>query len=248
MSEQDWWKTFFQGPALECWTRAVPDQQTREEADFLQQTLNVPAGASVLDVPCGNGRLSRALAERGLRMTGVDIAAEYVDGARARSAAGGPAVEWHQGDMRELAWDAAFDGAFSFGNSFGYFDDAGNAAFLRGVARALRPGATFVLDTGLTAESVLPNFTAQFWMKTGPLYFLAQRSYDPARGVLRSDYTFLQGGGEDCRSAFYRVYTLRELLGMCEQAGFTDLNAFGSFDRRPFALGDRGLLLVARRR
>jgi hypothetical protein len=39
--------------------------------------------------------------------------------------------------MRDLLWRSRFDGAFCFGNSFGYLDDEGNAAFLRAVAAAL---------------------------------------------------------------------------------------------------------------
>ena len=68
-----WWNDLFQGLALDFWERAVPEQTTQAEADFLAGALNVSAGAKVLDVPCGNGRLSLALAERGLRMTGVAL-------------------------------------------------------------------------------------------------------------------------------------------------------------------------------
>ena len=37
-----------------------------------------------------------------------------------------------------------FDGAFCVGNSFGYLDDEGNAAFLRAVRAALKPGGRFI--------------------------------------------------------------------------------------------------------
>src|SRR5207244_4289292 len=72
-----WWNDLFQGLALDFWEQAVPEQTTQTEADFLFGALNVSAGAKVLDVPCGNGRLSLALAGRGLRMTGIDLAGEY---------------------------------------------------------------------------------------------------------------------------------------------------------------------------
>jgi len=248
MSASDgWWNEFFRGVALDCWELAVSEQMTQTEADFLLGALGVPAGAKVLDVPCGNGRLSLALAERGLRVTGVDLAAEYVERATARAIEKRLTAEFHQRDMRELPWENTFDGAFCFGNSFGYFDDAGNAAFLRAVARALKPGATFVLDCPLTAESILLHFTERTWVQLGTLYFLAQRQYDPVRSVLRSDYTFLRDGSEDRRSAFYRVYLLRELLALCEQAGFGEPNTFASFDRQPFALGSPRLLLTVRK-
>jgi hypothetical protein len=45
----------------------------------------------------------------------------------------------------------------------------------------------------------------------------------------------------------YAVYTLAELRRLLEAGGWTVLHAFGSADRRPFALGDRRLLLVTLR-
>ena len=49
----------------------------------LERRLGVPAGAEVLDVPCGAGRLALRLAERGAHVTGVDLSAESLAHARA---------------------------------------------------------------------------------------------------------------------------------------------------------------------
>ena len=43
-----------------------------------------------------------------------------------------------------------FDGAFCFGNSFGYADYKTTTDFLRTVNRCLKNGAGFVVDTGET--------------------------------------------------------------------------------------------------
>jgi 2-polyprenyl-3-methyl-5-hydroxy-6-metoxy-1,4-benzoquinol methylase len=137
----NWWKDFFQGIALDFWRAAVTDEQTRAEADFLERQLWVSSPAKVLDVPCGSGRLSLELAARGFDLTGVDIAAEFIDEAKTSAAARGLQIEWHNRDMRELTWEEEFDAAFCFGNSFGYLDDEGNADFLKAVARTLKPGA-----------------------------------------------------------------------------------------------------------
>ncbi|MCH6552372.1 MAG: methyltransferase domain-containing protein, partial [Planctomycetes bacterium] len=99
-----------------------------------------------------------ALAAHGYTMTGLDIAEEFID--EARSAAGSRALDirWICGDMRRLPEETAFDGAFCWGNSFGYLDDAGNAEFLDAVGGGLGPGARFVIDYGAIAEALLPNF------------------------------------------------------------------------------------------
>jgi SAM-dependent methyltransferase len=244
---EEWWKSFFQGAFLDFWTACVPESQTQQEADFLEQELQVPPGGKVLDVPCGNGRLSLALAQRGLCLTGIDIAAEYIEGARARSAERQLAVEWQQENLLDMTWEGVFDAAFCFGNSFGYFDDAGNADFFRVIGRALKPGGRFVLDSGVAAESIFPHFTERFWAEVGGIHFLAQRAYDPVGGILRSNYTLIRDGVIDQRSAFYRVYRVREILALAEQAGFGDLVLYSTLERESFRLGSPRLLLSVRK-
>jgi cyclopropane fatty-acyl-phospholipid synthase-like methyltransferase len=60
----------------------VTPEQTRAEVDFLVKLLGGAPKARVLDVPCGNGRHSLELAARGRRMTGVDLAEEFIEEAR----------------------------------------------------------------------------------------------------------------------------------------------------------------------
>ena len=64
-TQTNWWESFFQGVAVDLWLEAVPAEHSEREADALARALAVPVGAEVLDVPCGGGRLSLALARRG---------------------------------------------------------------------------------------------------------------------------------------------------------------------------------------
>jgi 2-polyprenyl-6-hydroxyphenyl methylase/3-demethylubiquinone-9 3-methyltransferase len=61
------------------------------------------AGARVLDVGCGGGLLSEALASRGASVLGIDLATAGVDVARAHAAERGVAVEYRCVDVEELA-------------------------------------------------------------------------------------------------------------------------------------------------
>src|SRR5262245_719687 len=99
--------------------------------------LGAAAGARLLDVPCGNGRLSLELAGRGYRLTGVDMAREYIEAAKTHAADKDLAIDFQLRDMRDLLWHEEFDGSYCFGNSFGYFDDAGNEELLRRIANVL---------------------------------------------------------------------------------------------------------------
>src|SRR5262245_52014949 len=131
MSEQpEWWEEFFPVWA-EVQRQAKSEEQTRSEADCIENLLQLPLQAKVLDVPCGEGRLALQLAALGFRVTGVDLALPLLEEARQKAAERRLEAAWEHRDMRDLPWQAIFDGAFCFWGSFGYFDEAGNAAFLQ---------------------------------------------------------------------------------------------------------------------
>src|SRR5882762_7459486 len=96
----NWYEDFFHGIALDLWRKAIRPEQTKAEADFLVNVLQCEAGSHLLDVPCGNGRLSLELARRGYRVTGVDIAEEFIEEARAATNTGEtPVPQFLLGDM-----------------------------------------------------------------------------------------------------------------------------------------------------
>ena len=244
----NWWESFFHGVSLDFWRAAVTGEQTRAEADFLQKQLQLEQGAKVLDVPCGNGRLSLELAKRGFQLTGVDLATEFIDEARTTSQQAGVDVDWHHRDMRNLPWTDEFAGAFCFGNSFGYLDDQDNADFLGSVARTLRPGARFIIDNGATAECLLPVLQAHRTLEVGGITLESDARYDHAQGRIFTDYTFIRDGKSDTRPASQRVYTYRELAGLLSQAGLEPVAAYGSLNEEPFKLGAQRLFMVATKR
>ena len=83
--QSQWFETFFSGLAVESWTRAMTPEMTSAEVDFLEKALELKRDARVLDVPCGHGRHALELAQRGYRVTGVDLSTDALDVARQHS-------------------------------------------------------------------------------------------------------------------------------------------------------------------
>jgi len=255
----NWYETFFHGVTLELWRRAIPPEQTTAEAEFLIQNLNCEVGAHVLDVPCGNGRLTFELANRGYRVTGVDIAEEFIEEARSRKAelinppanAGGSdlsasiSVKFILGDMRNIEGLGVYDGAFCFGNSFGFLEYADMEKFLAGVARALKPGARFLVNTAMAAESVLPDFEEQSCHEMGDIVMTIKERYLAEESCVDSEYIFERNGEIDSRKAKHWIYTVAEIRRMLERAGFEVLHCFGSLKGEAFKLGSRELFVVS---
>jgi SAM-dependent methyltransferase len=242
--KHQWFETFFQGPAVDFWTHAMTPAFTLADVDFLEKALEVNPGARLLDIPCGNGRHSIELARRGYRVTGIDLSDEFLAAARTELDA-----DWRKGDMRELEVEpSAFDGAFCFGNSFGYLDHTSVAAFLSALAGALKPGAKLVIETGMTAESILPTLVQKRWHRFGDLIILSENRYDPWESCLNIDYTFVRGGVIETRPTASYVFTAAELRRMLHTAGFETLSLHGGMTGEPYQLGSPRLVIAARRR
>jgi SAM-dependent methyltransferase len=242
-----WFETFFRDVVVDVWVAAMPPEITAAETAFLERHLAVPHGASLLDVPCGAGRHSIAFAQRGYRVTGVDISADFLERARKLADEAHVEVEWVRSDMRQLSREREFDGAWCFGNSFGYLDRDGAAVFLESVRRALRPGGRFVADIPTAAESILLELGKHTWHRAGDIYMGSESRYVPAESRVDIDYTFFWEGKVETRHTASYVFTCRELVSMFEAAGFQVVDLFGSTGDEPYALGSPQLFVVAER-
>ena len=243
----DWWNGFFTGLMASFWQTAIPSDTTLAEVDFFEEALDLEPGARVLDAPCGHGRHALELTRRGFRVSGLDRSEELLGAARARAEKEGLPIDLRLGDMRDLPWTGEFDAAFCAGNSFGYFDDAGNRDALRAAARALRPGGRFLLDSGWVAEALLPSFRERLDMEIAGIRFEVENRYEPLTGCVESVFTASADGRRESRPGRHRVYTCRQLIELLRDAGFEGIEAFGSPEGEAFALGSHRLLLTARR-
>jgi SAM-dependent methyltransferase len=129
------------------WGRTAADyaeHRPNYPAEFYQRLSQRGIGVSeqrILDLGTGVGFLAQTFAEQGARVTGIDIDAGQIDGARARAAKAGLSIEYRvaPADATGLA-DAEFDVATA-SQCWRYFD---HERACREVIRLLRPGGRLV--------------------------------------------------------------------------------------------------------
>ena len=81
-----------------------------EDARSFYEQLDVPPGCELLDVACGSGQLALLAARDGASVTGVDIAPNQIERARARARAEGLSARFIEADAEDLPFeDARFD-------------------------------------------------------------------------------------------------------------------------------------------
>lgn len=125
---------------------------------------DLPAGSSVLDVPCGGG-----LALRGtrpdVRYVGADISTAMLRRARRRAEALGRAVELVEADIGALPFaDGEFDVALCFNGLHCLPDPAGA---VRELARCLRPGGRLVGDMVVSRAGLRQDVAVTVFRRVG---------------------------------------------------------------------------------
>lgn len=101
-------------------------------------------GATVLDLGCGPGQpVARHLAERGLRVTGIDSSPTMIAFCRKRL----PDQEWIVADMRQFALGRHFDGILAW-DSYFHLNHADQRHMFAIFAAHARLGTILMFNTG----------------------------------------------------------------------------------------------------
>ena len=125
--------------------RTAP-QWDRAIANSLKALL--PAGADVLDIGCGYGRLAIPLAREGFRVTGLDLSPDLIAEAKRRAATADLKISFQVGNMTSLPYnDERFDAALCLWSAFNELLEVHEQrAALAEMYRVLRPGGFELLE------------------------------------------------------------------------------------------------------
>ncbi|WP_234733657.1 class I SAM-dependent methyltransferase [Tellurirhabdus bombi] len=240
-----WYTNFFHGLVQQAWKEAQDEEQTAQEVDFICDLLALQPGQRVLDVFCGYGRHALELARLGCVVTGVDISEEYIAEIQTVAQDEQLPIKGICADFMVAPLEQSYEAAYCFGNSFSFFPYDDMRRFLQKIADQLPVGGKFMADTGMVAESVLPDFQERSWMKIGDLTFLMENEYEVAESRINSHLTYLQNGQTESRTAQHYVYTYAELRRLFREAGLEITETFSALDGSEFVLGDERLLILA---
>jgi ubiquinone/menaquinone biosynthesis C-methylase UbiE len=192
----------------------------------------------ILDLACGEGTFAVAMANMGLRVTGVDLSPDMLEIARQRAATEGVRVRFLHQDMRFLRLRGRFDLVTCWFDSLNYLleiDDLSRA--FAGVSRVLDDNGVFVFDVntirGLAVEWVRePSYVH---MNSGDSFLVSVPQYDAA--VKIASLHIIGFAREDKRWVRIdevhreRGYTLKEIRQCLKRAGLRELACWASLDR-----------------
>ena len=169
------------------------DMNRKGEVDFLVHCFERFARRrvrSVLDIACGTGPHLIRLADRGYRMSGLDLSRKNIEFLGERLAARGHAGELVVGDMTDFRLKQPVDAAICMQDSQGHLlTNEQILAHLRSVARAVRPGGLYVFDRYMVSSWTDPARRWSWSRRRGKVIvrasFSALEDVDPVRQVFK---------------------------------------------------------------
>jgi len=243
--QDNWYEDFFKGLNCELWEKAVPEEWTKQEVDFLTQELGVLPGQALLDIPCGFGRHSVELAKRGFRMTGVDISETFITGLKKKTETENLSITTILHDVLTLELNQKFDGALCLGNSFGYFSFEKMVTFVGKISACLKPGARLVINSGMVAESILANFPKSKSYTFGDIKMDIENTYEVNQSFMVSHLTYTKAEHMERHTFKHYVFTMAEIHRLLQQCGLHVIGNYNSPSRSPYQFGDPQVYIVA---
>jgi SAM-dependent methyltransferase len=142
--QKEWFDTWFDTPYYHILYSNRDESEAEVFLTNLMDHMTVPQGASILDLPCGKGRHTLFLAEKGYVLTGADLSVASISLAQSHAPA---EVTFLVHDLRKPAWNESFDYVLNLFTSFGYFEtEAEDKAAFTTLSKALKKGGSLVID------------------------------------------------------------------------------------------------------
>lgn len=209
----------------------------------------LPPPARILDLCCGDGRLTRVLDSRGYKMQGLDGSDEMLG--HARKAA--PHIPFHLGDARTFTLPGRFDAVIST------FDSLNHVMTLRGLRQVFRSvfqilevGGFFAFD--LNREKAYTDlWTNMAGTVDTSAVSLARGDFNRRTGLAICDITlFRKQDGHWVRSDFtlkQKHHAHEDVMSALERTGFSPVASFdaqGDLGMRG-AIGEQRTFYLARK-
>ena len=202
--------------------------------DFL---VDLAGDGAALELGIGTGRIALPLAERGVRVHGIDLSEAMV--ARLRAKPGAEQIGVTIGDFATTKVDGEFALAYLVFNTINNLTtQEAQIACFENVAAQLEPGGCFVIEVGIPQLRRLPPGEIFVPFDVGPTH-LGFDEYDVAmQGLISHHYSLVDGAWEASSTPFRYVWPA-ELDLMARIAGMTLRERWSGWSREPFTSESR---------
>ena len=238
--------TYFDGLYKQIWKTIIPAELTVKETDFMLQYFNLQPGNRMLDLMCGYGRHSLALAKKGIEVTAVDNLPDYINELKKNAELEKLPVKTVLKDVIEFQPEGRYDLAICMGNSLQFFNKDELMKLLTTTSLHLKPGGHFLINTWTIMEIAVKQFKEKSWTVVDDLKFLIDSKFLFSPSRIETEHQIIAPDGTtEIKESVDYIWSLNEMETMLGQSGMKMKEVFSIPGRKKFTLGEPRAYIVA---
>lgn len=229
---QAWYEQFFDDIYIDYLVKRVDINET---CDYLLSQFEVKPGALIFEQCCGTADISRALAQRGYKIIGVDLSRDCIERARHLAESVLSPYSYQIADALTFIANPCVDAVFNWYTSFGYTDnDQINCQMIHNAYASLKDGGVYILDYTNPAyilQNYKPRIEINLKDRSGTI--IKEVEIDMNRGMIVSNwhYDFPElKTAQRHKFGESKIYFPSALKEMFLHAGFTDIKLHGNIN------------------
>ena len=238
--------SYFDGYYKDIWKSIIPGELTVKEIEFILSYFNLQPGNKILDLMCGYGRHTLALARKGIEVTAIDNLNDYINEVSEIAKAEHLPVKAIKADVIDYNTGELFKLALCMGNSLNFFSEQETSRLLSSIYNQLEKGGHLLIHTWSLAEIAIKQFTEKSWSNIDGMKYLADAKYlfDPAR-IETETTIILPDGTTETKMAIDYIFSVAEMTSMLAKTGFVVKEFYSIPGRKKFKIGDPRAYIVA---
>jgi glycine/sarcosine N-methyltransferase len=205
---------------------------------FVESKLGELSGKEILDIGCATGELAFNLANKGAKVTGIDLNEELLNQAKSNRMQAG--LQFQVGDMLELETDFQqnqFDSVLCFGNTLVHLQSVDLIEkMLNGVKSVLKPGGQFLMQV-LNYDYILNEKVSELpLIETENIRFIRNYKFNVNSALIRFQTDLYLKKEDQTVSNETSLFAIKsvELLDILGKCGFENVEFYADFKQSPF--------------
>ena len=212
--------------------RLTNDVDYEATVDFYMQILAKEGlkPRTAVDLACGTGSVSVLLAQKGMKVIGVDLSPEMLSVAYQKAQDMENAPMFVCQSLQELYLPRGVDLAVCALDSLDYITDPRDCALaIQRIYKALNPGGCFIFDVN-TPEKLMAMDGQVFLDEDEDVYCVWRGEFDRQENICTYAMDLFQRQGSNWQRSFERhreyAYSQQQLMGYLKAAGFTRVRVY----------------------
>ena len=245
-----------------CITCTLSDEYLNPEVydvEYGQYTADFPlfidikSRGSALDLACGTGRLTIALANSGLKCIGLDASVPMLERARLKSKE--LDIQYYEGDIRDFHFEESFDIITLTGNSFQTLLTLEDQKKLFSCVRShLKTDGLFIFNTrnfrkqDLTTTQEFEHWHAFTDQDGHMVQVYGKQTYHPESSTVLYLTKRVWPSHVTMTETTLRFTLVEELISLLEESGFEVIQLYGDLNKTPYQKESPAIIPLCRAR